>query len=344
MSKLLKAVLVSILVMISTKGWAGAPPPNDNCNAPVDISTLPSTKTGATLDATGDTPLSGCGTSIDGPGVWYTVTGNGRTITATTCNSSTNYDTKLNVYCANCNFPVCIGGNDDRVDDCPDAGSFSGLTSQVSWCSREGDVYLIFVSGFDGDTGNFGLVVSDDGDTCLGAPTCPNHGVITGEVGSFDIIPQKNPNVIRSCGNNPIPVAIFGNGFDVNSDIDLMTMKFGKGGATSTRNQFRDLNRDGSVDLKSAFRCGDSGIESGDILACVSGGSAPSSSDCCVPQTGTAGCSNTTCENLICDSNFDPYCCDTEWDVQCADEGNAICSACNPQDPFYGCDAIMPTF
>jgi len=341
MSKLLKAILVSVLVMISTKGWAGALPPNDNCGSATSVS-IPSTTTGATTDATSDTPFPDCGESIDAPGVWYLVTGNGRTITASTCNAGTNYDTKLHVYCANCEFPVCIGANDDRDVDCPDAGSFQGLTSEVTWCSREGDVYLIFVSGFGGDTGNFGLVVSDDGDTCLGATNCPNHGLVTGEVG-VDIIPGKDPNVIKNCGNNPLTVAILGeSGFNVNTDTDPATLKFGKSGATPLRTQLRDLDRDGDVDLKLSFRCGNTGIESGDNFACVSGGSAPSSSDCCVAQTGTTGCSNTTCENLICD--IDPFCCDTEWDSFCAFEGNAICSVCNPQDPFFGCDAIMPTF
>jgi len=176
MNKLLVLILLVMFFVVSEQGWAGTPPPaNDDCNGVISAS-VPSTKTGTTIDSTSDTPLSECGTSVDGPGVWYIVTGNGRTITATTNSGSTDYDTKLHVYCANCEFPVCIGGNDDRDDSCGVVdSSLNFRTSEVSWCSREGDVYLIFVSGLLGDTGNFGLVVSDDGNTCFEALTCPNH-------------------------------------------------------------------------------------------------------------------------------------------------------------------------
>jgi len=141
MNKLLVPILLVMFFTISTRGWAGVPPPaNDDCNGVISLS-VPQTTTGTTIDSTSDTPLSECGTSVDGPGVWYIVTGNGRTITAKTCHSNTNYDTKLHVYCANCEFPVCITGNDDKDDgsfDCPDVdSSIETLTSEVSWCSRE---------------------------------------------------------------------------------------------------------------------------------------------------------------------------------------------------------------
>jgi len=200
-------------------------------------------------------------------------------------------------------------------------------------------VYLIFVSGFDGNTGNFGLVVSDDGSTCFDALTCPNHGVITGEE-DIDIDPRNADNIINlsKCGNNPLNIAIWGStSFDVNSDVDPMTLKFSRSGVSPLRNQFRDLNRDGYTDVKSSYRCNDPDIAFGDILACVSGGSAPSSSTCCSPQL-TTGCNNTTCQNLVCAA--DSFCCDTEWDGICAGEANAACSACNPQNPFFGCDPI----
>ena len=123
----------------------------------------------------------------------------------------------------------------------------------------------------------------------------------------------------------------------MNTDVDPTTLKFGKFGAMPRRNSFRDLNGDGYTDLKSSYRCNETGIELGDILACVSGGSAPSSSTCCSAQL-TTGCNNTTCQNLVCAD--DSFCCDSSWDSICADEGNAACSACNPQNPFFGCDPI----
>jgi len=39
--------------------------------------------------------------------------------------------------------------------------------------------------------------------------------------------------------------------------------------------------------------------------------------DCCMPN-GTPGCDDMTCQDTVC--AFDPFCCDTEWDGQCAGE------------------------
>jgi hypothetical protein len=47
---------------------------------------------------------------------------------------------------------------------------------------------------------------------------------------------------------------------------------------------------------------------------------------CCAP-TGGPGCGDPTTEQCVCD--FDPYCCDTEWDDQCVAEMQAFgCGVC----------------
>ena len=294
---------------------------NDDCVDARSVS-VPSTTLGTTTCSTDDGPLSECnGETVDGPGVWYRVTGTGHMITATTNNAATDYDTKLHVYCANCDYSVCITGDDDSGG--------GANTSEVVWCSREGDEYLIFVSGFGGDTGNFGLEISD-GSGCSDQPSCP-----VGDVVDIDIIPGKDPNVIKSsrCGNNPISVDIFGP-----LTADPATLKFGKFGASPTRSSFRDVNRDGSTDLRSTYRCGNVGFEVVDTLACIMGGSAPSTSTCCTAHSGT-GCNNSTCEGLVCD--IDSSCCGSLWDSTCAEEANSICGdACDPLDAFFGCGPI----
>ena len=130
-------------------------PDNDQCmNAlPIDTKTL---IVGSTVDATPDDEAFQCGNSydFDGAGVWYKVTGTGNGLIATTCDAATDHDTQLTVYsyAGDCNNLVCIAGNDD---------SECGLSSKVLWFSSLGTDYLIHVYGFGGQTGNFGLYVSE---------------------------------------------------------------------------------------------------------------------------------------------------------------------------------------
>ncbi|TWT40299.1 hypothetical protein RAS1_40070 [Phycisphaerae bacterium RAS1] len=142
-----------------------APADNDDCSQRVLLG-LPSVVAGSTLSATFDA-VPDCGTSISAPGVWYSVIGDGNTITATTCGAFFGYDTKLNIYCGSCENPVCVTGNDD---DC-----FSGanvFSSTVSWCSAMGQEYLILVQGFGGATGPFIMNLSSDGFPCSFPPSC----------------------------------------------------------------------------------------------------------------------------------------------------------------------------
>lgn len=136
-------------------------PANDLCDNAIPVGPLPASVLGTTIEATLDAvPL--CGTSIGAPGVWYSVVGDGNTLTATTCSANTDYDTKLNVYCGSCEEQLfCQGGNDDAGSAC----AINSLHSQVSWCTIPGQVYLILVQGFSG-TGNFELTVSSDGTPC----------------------------------------------------------------------------------------------------------------------------------------------------------------------------------
>ena len=142
------------------------PPANDLCVNAIALAcgqTLSGTTIGAT--ATGD-PTGSCGgETVDGGGVFYTITGTGGSITVTTCNIGSNFDTKLFVYSGACGAYTCVGGNDDDA-----TCSLSGVRSTVVFNSVAGTVYRVFVSGYSTATGTFALSA-----TC--APVPP---VITG--------------------------------------------------------------------------------------------------------------------------------------------------------------------
>jgi hypothetical protein len=140
-------------------------PPNDNCADAIPLS-IGSTVSGNTVTAQKD-GLTGslCGTGVDGPGVWYSVIGNGTTLRATTCNAGTNFDTKLHVYCASCEVPTCVTGNNN------DPQCIEPSRSTVTWCSQAGTQYLILVEGAIGATGSFQLAIISMG-SCSDPVNC----------------------------------------------------------------------------------------------------------------------------------------------------------------------------
>jgi hypothetical protein len=136
-----------------------AVPANNDCvNA--EALSVPSTTAGTTLFADPEPDAPFCGTtSTTAPAVWYTVVGDGTTYTASLCNGNTAYDSKITVYCGDCNDIAgltCVTGNDD----------FCGLQSEVSWCTQPTATYLVMVHGFSSGSGDFELDISSDGVAC----------------------------------------------------------------------------------------------------------------------------------------------------------------------------------
>jgi len=89
-----------------------------------------------------------------------------------------------------------------------------------------------------------------------------------------DIRPRNHRNRIRPTSRGLIPVAILGSeSFDV-ADADVATLAFGPSGASRAHSRgphFRDVNRDGWTDLLAHFRSNETGIEFGQMEACIRG-------------------------------------------------------------------------
>ncbi len=151
------------------------PPANDDCEDAEAVA-IPSLTAGDTTLAQLDTAPF-CDTSVTSAGVWYSVEGTGTTITASLCNGNTGYDSKLSVYCGDCDSLVCVVGNDDTC----------GLQSEVSWCSQAGATYLILVHGFSSAVGPFELELSEDGIACTATVECLPQGACCLMDGSCEI-------------------------------------------------------------------------------------------------------------------------------------------------------------
>ena len=140
------------------------PPGNDDCADAITIA-VPSVTFGSSELANPESGLPAtCGTSITTGGVWYEIVGNGNTITVDTCGGGTDYDSKISIFCPNCDAPACVGGNDDFCGN-------TGFQSSVTFCSAVGQTYQILVHGFGGDQGPFELTVTN-GPACSTPASC----------------------------------------------------------------------------------------------------------------------------------------------------------------------------
>jgi hypothetical protein len=136
------------------------PADNDVCTFATPLS-VPGGTTGSLTGSTVD-ETTACDGVLPGFGRWYTVTGNGNTLTASTCVPCTpgvncpTWNARLHVYCGTiCSSLFCVAGSD--------ANACSFFQETVSWCSAPGQTYWILVSNPDGPTGDYTLNVTSGG-------------------------------------------------------------------------------------------------------------------------------------------------------------------------------------
>lgn len=126
-------------------GWTAALSNDLVCNA--TLISCGETLSGSTINST----LSGtgeginCGISQIMPGVWYSISGNGQTITASLCGTS--WDSKISVFSgSDCSSLYCVGGIDDYGPSC------SSNSASYSWNSVSGIKYYILVHGYNSNS------------------------------------------------------------------------------------------------------------------------------------------------------------------------------------------------
>jgi len=148
--------------------------PNDLCDGaiPLDLNAdnLSVSIDGSTAEgANADAENASCGAST-APGLWYSVTGLGATMTATTCADTSTYDTRLSLFTGDCGALECVTSNDDNC-------AIRSTLSTVSWEPVEGATYYVLVHGWSSSSGDFSLTVDatiappvmQDNDGCDGA-------------------------------------------------------------------------------------------------------------------------------------------------------------------------------
>jgi hypothetical protein len=139
---------------------------NDICEAAIgNINPGSNGVVGSTLLATFDDGNVGCfppALSVEGPGVWYTVTGTASLLQVSTCSFLTNFDTRISIYEGDCENLICITGNDN------DEACENPTSSSAIWFGEQDVTYYILVHG--AETGQFALGLFDvENDACSNA-------------------------------------------------------------------------------------------------------------------------------------------------------------------------------
>lgn len=128
------------------------PPENDNCINAIPI-TCGELYSGSTIYSFNDGVDIDCTNSPATSGVWYSIEGNNKEVSFSTCDQA-NFDTIISVFEGDCDELSCVDFNDQALD-CDNTN-----TSEIELFLNAGTTYYVFVSGWNGDVGNYDLFVS----------------------------------------------------------------------------------------------------------------------------------------------------------------------------------------
>ena len=161
--------LMALAVLMAMFAWANTANAqlmvNDLCANALPI-TCGQTVTGNTYNSTIDVAPA-CGLNFPRFGVWYVFSGTGQSVTLSTCNTTTNYDSQIGVYSGSCGALVCVAGNDNSP--C----SAGGRKSTVTFATVSGTNYYIWVTGAVSARGNFALTATCTGSVGINCATAP---------------------------------------------------------------------------------------------------------------------------------------------------------------------------
>ena len=137
------------------------------CSNPISLSCAEGWYSGVTVGVANDNATSGanaCNGGSTGGQRWYVYEAAfNSTITVSTINTLTNYDTYLKVFTGSCGNLSCVAFNDDIQG--------TNFQSQVVFEAQAGATYFIRVGGFASQQGTFGLTF-DCGGGCLDPLAC----------------------------------------------------------------------------------------------------------------------------------------------------------------------------
>ena len=296
---------------------------NDRCTAPATVAdgTTSFSTRGALTD--GPNEPAACtffGRSQIGQDIWYcyTATCTG-TVTASLCGSQ--YDTKMAIY-AGCGCPTTapLGCSDD------DCGTGAGnVHSRVGFAAVAGQSYMLRIGGFLSEEGDGRLTIRCGAETACGTGGDCFVASTSGARGCSDATCCD-----ATCELDTFCCDVEWDDFCAGEASGVCTGSFP---ACQTRAADCAIAHDdpgcNNVDCCNAvcgtdpFCCLNSWdgacVDSGDLF-CTNCGRGRG--DCFTAHAG-AGCGDVACCARVCVD--DPFCCDTDWDADCAERADLSC-------------------
>ena len=244
----------------------------------------------AASSAAGDSPSSVAVADLDGDSVPDLVTANSSSGDVSVLLGNGDGSFQAAVSLAVGDSPRSVAVADLDGDSVPDLVTANAGSDDVSVLLGNGDGSFQVAASFAAGDRPESIAVADlDGDTLPDLVTANgNSDNVTVLLNlrdpavrpEIDIRPGSDSNPIHPSGRGNLPVAILGSDtFDV-MDVDVTTLAFGPDAAAPSHNltkpgafedHLRDVNDDGLTDLMAHYRIGETGIEFGDMEACVSG-------------------------------------------------------------------------
>ncbi|KAL3938383.1 MAG: hypothetical protein SGBAC_006702 [Bacillariaceae sp.] len=192
-------------------------PRNNFCESAQDIQFNGMLVWGSTRTATVDSGKLSCFDSqvtVDGPSVWYKVTGSGSLLQASTCSSNTNFDAKVSVYRGTCGALSCIAADSDGCES----------QSSAKWFAETRVVYYVLVHGFE--SGDFTLVVDE-----VGNSACSNSLSVETDGSVIVLEPTVNSTYFDPCTSMDVEAQL--SWFDVKGTGNQITVDACDGGSGS---------------------------------------------------------------------------------------------------------------
>lgn len=161
----------------------GEPPSNDMCSVAAELS-VGDVALGSTVDAT-DEMLMDCAEFVGGnsSGIWYKMVGTGDGMSVQVNGT---FDVEIIIFGGDCDEPICLDGT---------AGEFFDFTfAEVDGATTEGDIYYVYVTGSEGDRGDFEITISGgdipENNKCGNAPALEVGQSINGST-TFAGVPES---------------------------------------------------------------------------------------------------------------------------------------------------------
>lgn len=278
---------------------------------------------GATTDGPNDVLCNFFG-RVDVPSdIWfcYTATCTGQAAISL-CGS--NYDTKMAVY-SGCGCPQANSAIGCSDDDC--GSGVENVQSRVEVNVTQGQQYMVRVGGFIGEQGDGTLTITcGQADSCTTATSdCLSASPEGGPGCEDDACCEDVCEVDQFCCDIAWDSFCAGEAEGLcDGSFAVCAAESGACTTASTEPGCSNVTCCNTVCERDPFCCIDSWDEN-----CVSEANAFCALTCnsragdCFTAHDNAGCNSVPCCQAVCPD--DPFCCDTEWDVNCVDAALQQC-------------------